>query len=202
MRILFARHGESTANVDRVIANRDSDHPLTARGREQAAALAEAVRPFAPQRIISSSIARAVETAAIVGGTLGVPIEADDALREFDCGVMEGRGDDAAWAAHAGVLREWFVLGRPDARIEGGESLTDLRARFIPFVAAAAQDLLAHGSGAILMISHGGLLQSLLPEVLDGLDPAKVREHPMPNTAFAVADIGPNGRLTSRGWPA
>jgi broad specificity phosphatase PhoE len=36
-RVLFARHGESTANLSRTFANRDDDRwPLTAAGIEQA----------------------------------------------------------------------------------------------------------------------------------------------------------------------
>lgn len=202
MWILFARHGQSTANLLQVIANRHSDHPLTDLGRSQAQELAVVVTPYAVRRIVTSPIRRAMETAEIVGGVLGLPVEGSDALREFDCGVFEGRADPTAWAAHAAVQREWFELGRPDARIEGGESLTDLRARFRPFVAAVADDVIGQGAGATLVISHGGLLQCLLPEILDGIDPPTARGHGMSNTAIVVAKVDPSGRLTASGWPA
>lgn len=46
MRLLFARHGESEANVDRVFSNRGWGHPLTPAGREQARVLAESDLAF------------------------------------------------------------------------------------------------------------------------------------------------------------
>ena len=208
--MLFARHGQSTANLLLVISNRDLEHPLTELGRHQAAALADAVHGEGVRRIFTSPLARAVETAEIVGRALDVPVERADALREFDCGVFEGRSDGEAWAAHAAVQREWFELGRQGARIPGGESLADLRARFLPFVAAIARDLRdgdaarARGSpaGSVLLISHGGLLHSLLPDVLDGLDAATVLANPLGNAAAVVADVEPDGRLACRTWPA
>ena len=141
---------------------------------------------------------------------LGVPVERADALREFDCGVFEGRSDDEAWAAHAAVQREWYELGRPGARIPGGESLTDLRARFVPFVAAVARDVREGDAerprgapaGSVLLISHGGLLHSLLPEVLGGLDPATVLANPLGNAAFVVADVDPTAALPAEGGPS
>ena len=191
-RILFARHGQSVANLLLVISNREPSHSLTDLGRRQAIALAGEARAEGVQRIVSSPLRRAFETADIVGAVLGVPVERADALREFDCGVFEGRSDDEAWAAHAAVQREWYELGRPGARIPRGESLTDLRARFVPFVAAVARDVREGDAerprgapaGSVLLISHGGLLHSLLPEVLGGLDPATVLANPLGNAAF------------------
>lgn len=198
-RLLFARHGQSTANLLLVISNRDVAHPLTKLGRRQAARLARAVRGDGVQRIFTSPLARALETAEIVGRALAVPVELADALREFDCGIFEGRSDEEAWAAHTAIQREWFELGRPDARIPGGESLTDLRARFVPFVHELARGPL---EGSVLLISHGGLLHSLLPEVLDGLERATVQANPLGNGAIVVADVEPDPRLTCRSWPS
>src|SRR4029077_17959640 len=140
MRVYFARHGESEANVLRVIANRGWAYPLTERGRSEASRLAGFVRVDleranldgrAPVRIVSSPLRRAAETAGILQAALGGVVELADALREADCGLMEGRSDESAWAAHDDVQSRW--LGDdPGARIEGGESLDDLRERFMP----------------------------------------------------------------------
>lgn len=206
MRILFARHGESTANLLRVISNRDIPHPLTELGRRQAAALADAVRPEGVRRIFASPIPRAAETAEIVGRTLEVPVVLTDALREFDCGEYEGRSDAAAWATHAAVLREWLEHGRPDARVAGGESLTEVRARFDAFVGAVIRDLLAGtaepGAGspdAVLLITHGGTLRCVLPRLLDGVDPALSKAGFLANAEIIAADVRPDGSLVRGG---
>ena len=84
--------------------------------------------------IYSSPIVRAAETAQIVAASKGLPVEIADALREPDCGIMEGRGDEEAWAEQHRVTHDWVVQRKFDSRIEGGESYHDLRARFVPFV--------------------------------------------------------------------
>ena len=201
MRLLFARHGESESNVRHVIANRVSDHPLTATGRRQAEVLAEAVRAEGVSRIISSPIRRAVETAAIVGRALDVGPEVADALREPDCGIYEGRSDDRAWLAHDDIERAWLVDGRADTRPEGGESLVDLRARFIPFVSRLVAADGDRGT-IVLLVGHGSLYRCVLPEILDGIDRAEVRRGYLGHTRYVVAESGPDGHLTCLDWPA
>ncbi len=200
MRLLFARHGESESNVRHVIANRESNHPLTATGRRQAEVLAEAVRGQAVSRIISSPIRRAVETAAIVGRAIEVGPELDGALREPDCGIYEGRSDEDAWRAHDDVERAWLVDGRADARLEGGESLVDLRRRFIPFVSRLVAADGDRGT-TVLLVGHGSLYRCVLPEILDGVDPAEVSRRYLGHTRYVVAESGPDGRLTCLDWP-
>ena len=98
--LIFVRHGQSEANVTRTISNRDLPHSLTELGKDQALNLAETLAMREVQIIYSSPILRARETADIVAGACGIEVTVADELREFDCGVMEGRGDDEAWQAH------------------------------------------------------------------------------------------------------
>lgn len=130
----FVRHGESEANVLGVIANRGAEHGLTERGRRQAETLARDLQGAGVARIYSSPLHRARETADILATILDVAFEVTDALREFDCGVAEGRSDPGAWALHQSVVEAWMEHGDLDARIEEGESFVDIRDRFVPFV--------------------------------------------------------------------
>jgi probable phosphoglycerate mutase len=104
VKLIFSRHGESEANVLRVISNRDLPHPLTERGRIQAQALAERLAKRRILALYASPVLRAQQTALMVGGKLSLSIHTAEALREFDCGVMEGRGDAEAWQAHHEVI--------------------------------------------------------------------------------------------------
>ena len=70
MRIHFARHGESTANTLHVFSNRQADHPLTEKGKAQAAALAVQLTDKGFSAFYSSPIPRAVETAQIISNTI------------------------------------------------------------------------------------------------------------------------------------
>ena len=134
MKITFTRHGESHANILRQISNRGLVHPLTRKGREQAAALADKLRERAITRIYTSPLLRAIETSIIVAERLEVDYEVTDALREFDCGIAEGRADQAAWQMWQEVFDDWTTHRRWERRIEGGESFYDVRDRFVPFI--------------------------------------------------------------------
>lgn len=195
MNIYFARHGQSEANVLRVISNRGLVHPLTELGRAQAAALAESLHGRPIVRIYTSPLLRARQTAEIVASALGVPVEEADALREPDCGEAEGRDDAEAWALNAGCWTAWRA-GQHDHRVPGGESLLDIRARFVPFVERLAA---APQSGDLLLIGHGMLYHTLLPLVLTNVDHAFGDAHAIPNTGFIVAEATPAG-LVCREW--
>jgi probable phosphoglycerate mutase len=192
MRLYFVRHGQSEANVLRVISNRDLPHPLTELGRQQAVALAERLSvPLAA--IYTSPIVRAAETAQIVARHKNLPVEKVDALREPDCGIMEGRGDEEAWAEHHRATNDW-VDGKFDSRIAGGESYNDLRTRFVPFIdrLTAAHVYTDHN---LLLITHGSLLYLMLPLVLSNIDLASVGDYPMPNTGSIIAENRANGLI-------
>lgn len=78
--LLLVRHAEAG---DRNLWDGDQDlRPLTELGRRQAEATGEALRPFAPTRILSSPAVRCVQTIAPLAEALGVEIEIVDELCE------------------------------------------------------------------------------------------------------------------------
>ena len=188
MQLIFARHGESQANVEKVISNRDLPHYLTARGRKQAAAMGGRLADMGIQEIYSSPIPRAQETARIVAERLGLSVQTADALKEVDCGILEGRGDQAAWQAYDEMLRQWDELHDHDYRIEGGESLNQVKRRFEPFIKALTQKSPPQGSG-ILLISHGNTLQHMLPVVLSNLGLDYLERHPLGTCGYLAAGM-------------
>ena len=199
MRILFSRHGESEANIQHIISNRDLPHKLTKVGVSQALALAETLTDWNVKKIITSPILRAQETAEIVAETLGLHPTISAALREFDCGLMEGRKDEEAWAAHLAVIHAWDEERDYERRIlPDGESFNDMKARFLPFIT----DLIAkniHLSDDILLISHGGMLHQMLPLIFANVDRAFTKHHPLGNCDLVVAHPQ-NEKLVCSGW--
>lgn len=195
--LYFVRHGESEANLLREFSNRGRKHPLTQRGRAQAHQLADVLRTKAISRIYTSPLLRATETASILAATLGIGVTVHDALREYDCGILEGRSDAAGWAIYDEVQHAWLEEGDWDRRIEGGESLRDMEARFVPFV----RDLVQQQSPgeATVLIGHGGLFRCVLPLVLANIDFAFVRQRGIDNTAYVLA-TEQDGRLICNQW--
>ena len=198
MRIYFARHGESEANILRVHSNRDVPHPLTAKGREQTAALAQKLADISATRLFTSPILRAVQTAEILSGALDVPYEITDALREYDCGILEGRADEAAWQQHFAMVDTWMHEGRWEARLEGGESFIDIRDRFGPFIEQLVADY-GDTPANIVLMGHGGLYRLMLPLVLVNTDYDFVFHQPLNYTTHIVAEATPAG-LTWINW--
>jgi probable phosphoglycerate mutase len=87
---IFLRHGETDSNVQRIVAG-SLDVPLTARGREQARAAAEALARSTITAIYASPLQRARDTAEAVASAVKLPVTLMDDLKERCWGVLEGQ---------------------------------------------------------------------------------------------------------------
>jgi probable phosphoglycerate mutase len=190
MKLYFVRHGESEANLLHEFSNRGRKHGLTDRGRQQAASLARKLQGASVAKLFSSPLLRAVQTAEILAGELGVPYRVTDALREYDCGVLEGRADAASWAAYQAVFDDWIRRGRWASRIEGGESLLDIQERFVPFIERLVEEG-RDSPGSVVLVGHGGLYHCMLPLVLVNVDWDLALAQPIHNTGYVLAEARP-----------
>ena len=93
--LLLIRHGESTWNVEHRLPGQLPGIELTEAGRAQAQRLASALMMLPLSSIISSPLARAVETAAYIaqGRTLTIQFEPD--LMDIELGHWSGQNRDA-----------------------------------------------------------------------------------------------------------
>jgi probable phosphoglycerate mutase len=187
MRLCFVRHGESEANVLKVISNRGLIHPLTDLGREQAAQLARSLADVHFARIYASPLLRARQTAEIVSAALSVPVEFADALREPDCGIAEGRSDEAAWAERNRISAAWLIAHDYEACLEGGESFNEVRARFTPFLDRVLVEY-AHTDDSILVITHRLLIYTMMSITLTNAAVALAEWQPIPNTGTIIVE--------------
>jgi probable phosphoglycerate mutase len=192
MRIFFARHGESEANLLQVMSNRDIQHHLTQAGRDQAIALAKALEGQGIGHVYSSPICRARETAEIVSNRLGAALTIADGLREFDCGILEGLGDEESWKQHQWVQEQWYFHVNPAARIEEGESFIDIETRFGRTLGEIVH---RHGEvgSAVLMLTHGATMTAMLPHLLANLTREQLWERGLTYTTFIEAKVGHYG---------
>jgi 2,3-bisphosphoglycerate-dependent phosphoglycerate mutase len=99
--ILVVRHGQSEADILNRCEGR-ADYALTDLGQKQARLLAEWIhREYTVDAIFSSTLNRAMQTAAAIVETTKVPVTYDDDLMEQNNGVI------------AGMLREEALLKYP-----------------------------------------------------------------------------------------
>lgn len=198
MRLIFCRHAESEANALHLMANRDQPYGLTERGIGQARELADELAADGVRVLYASHLLRAQQTARIVADRLGVDIRTSTVLRDFDCGVCEGRGDDEAWAMHDELIRVWDEERDYGRRIPGGESYNDIHARFVPFVEGVVRE--HNGADSVVaVIMHGAVMSLFLPVVCDNLTRAFVRQRVTRNCIRVVTETRAGG-LTCVSW--
>ena len=165
MRLLLARHGQTDWNVAQRFQGQ-SDVPLNEIGRQQADALADRLSTQPIDIVYCSDLQRALETANIIVRGSGCPsartsqpnLHLDSRLREMNFGEWEGltyreikQTDPAALAAWKSDIS---TTAAPN-----GETLNQLTAR----VQSVLNDLHAqHADKTILIVAHGGVLQTLL----------------------------------------
>ena len=139
-----------------------ADPPLSARGLEQAERLAHALaeEPEAAgiERIVTSDLRRAAETAAFVGRRLGLAPEPHTDLRETDVGAWSGLLPSEIEARWPDQLAR-FRTGDDHVRPGGGESRAMLRRR----VTRALSQLASEGDGPIAVVTHLGVMRLLRP---------------------------------------
>jgi len=170
-------------------------HHLTPTGIAAAEEIAKTLQR-APTSIWSSPVPRARETAAILSSHLGIPFQVDDALREYDVGRFEGTDDPNGWEEYRAVLDAWR-RGETEASVGGGESLEDIRARFVPFITQLIEG--AHEDDVVVLVSHGGLYRVALPLVLANVDLNYALSRPFGHLENVVAEVD-SGLLVCRTW--
>ena len=181
-RLWLVRHGQSTWNAaGRIQGQSYQAGSLTSTGREQAEQAAGQLALDAPGAvvIVASDLARTAETAAIIAGRLGLPLEFDAGLREQDLGELEGT---TAVSGDGDVLGQFW--DDPYRLPPGGESVAAMYDR----VHRTLRRLAAARPGAeLIVVTHGGPVRV-----------ATVAKLPPPGTPLARTAVG-NASITP--WP-
>ncbi|HTI35418.1 MAG TPA: histidine phosphatase family protein, partial [Miltoncostaea sp.] len=174
MRLILVRHGLSEWNAGGRVQGQ-ADPPLAPEGREEARRLAPLVLAEGPEAVVSSDLARARETAELLGAGA---VETDVRWRESAMGDWTGRAAAELLADPSGAFARWREgLERPP----GGESFDDMRDR----AGAAVCDLVARGLRCVVVVTHGGPVRAAVAE-LAGLAPWSLV--PVPNACLTIVE--------------
>ncbi len=155
MQLLLIRH----ALPHRSEPGQGSDPDLSEEGIKQAARLPDALARFPITRLISSPQRRAVQTAQPVADALGLPVEIDARLAEYDRDL-----------AHY-IPIEQIAAEYPEemARLASGHlpSSVDEKA-FLARINEAIRDVVAAGNheDTVAVFSHGGVINGLVHTIL------------------------------------
>lgn len=187
---LLIRHA-STADLDVRMSGRRPGVPLSRKGREQTAALAEHLAGTRIDALIASPLDRTRETAGAVARVAHLPVVFDDLLIEIDMGEWTGVAFDVL---HADPRWATWNAERDTARCPGGESMGEAQARIRGLMAREAA---RRPDQVIALVTHSDLIRAAVCDVL-GLGLAAVHRFsidPASITRMVVGNWG--GRLLS-----
>jgi glucosyl-3-phosphoglycerate phosphatase len=159
-RLVLLRHGQTDYNVGgRMQGHLDS--MLTETGVEQAASVAPEIARLVPDRLISSDLKRAVDTADLVAAACGLPVKYDARLRETHLGEWQGRTVAEIEDGWPGAIATW--RSDPGWAPPGGESRIEVVRRSLPVVEELDEEFATGDPDtSVVLVAHGGLIAGLV----------------------------------------
>jgi broad specificity phosphatase PhoE len=173
--LYLVRHGETDWNREQRLQG-TVDVPLNSAGVRQARRLADYFVPLPIVCIVSSPLARASATAAILAEACACPQTTDARLREIDHGTWTGRTLVDLGQCFPSLVKGEQLL--PEAfDVSAGESLSAVHQRASEVLA----DLLdAYGGQSVVAVGHGVTLAAMWCAAT-GLEMARLHERQPPN---------------------
>lgn len=154
--LLFVRHSKALANEQGILMGAKLDSPLSSKGILLAKEKAQLLRKqgFAPAKVYTSRLKRAIQTAQIFVEELGVDVEIAQLteLNERDFGIHDGKPYESVLAAFA-------KYGDNPPTIEPVTA-------FIDRVLKALEQIKHEASGPTLIVTHSNPLMVLQTALL------------------------------------
>lgn len=188
MRLLLARHAESQANVEHVIACGIPGPHLTRLGHDQAIGLADRLQDEGVTAIYHSRMVRTVETAAPLAERLRLPMIELPGLHEVDLGDVAERSDKEAYELMDALATEWNLHDRLDGSRPGGETGLDVVRR----MHTSFDDIRARHGGSddvVLAVAHGLCLRTSVQRWGDGVGLEFAFRNLLPNASVIEIDV-------------
>ncbi|GAB4505500.1 MAG: alpha-ribazole phosphatase [Anaerolineales bacterium] len=191
MKLLLVRHGQTDWNLTQRFQGQ-SDIPLNETGRRQAQALAARLSATQITAVYCSDLQRAVETAAILTHRLSPQpaLQRDMRLREMHFGAWEGFTYDQIKAEYPTALEVWenalYTHAPPD-----GETLEEVARRVLSILSELQAK---HDRQTILVVAHGGTLQTLICLAL-GLPPTMYWQFSLSPASLSELAFYPAGAI-------
>jgi len=178
-RVWLLRHAETA--TPSIFHGAESDIGLSERGRRQANALAGFFAQKKPDIVISSTMRRAIDTAAPIAAACDVRHLIEPDWHERRVGILGGQPHTPEHPLWGDTIRRW-IEGTTAHTSEGAESFDDLRNRLVP-----AWDRLTtrHAGESLVLVTHGMIVKVLLLSILTGWHVGRWKDlGPVPNLAI------------------
>jgi broad specificity phosphatase PhoE len=162
--IYLTRHGHTDLSVPDRYLGRRIPASLSERGREDARALGERLKSVPIDRIISSPLERAAETAHLLAGDRPLEVETDERLTEFDYGAWEGMTTDEV----SERMPEEYRLYEANPAIYrpgGGENGIEASRRAVALIDYLLEWWAGTGDRTVLLVGHSSINRVLLAAI-------------------------------------
>lgn len=163
IRLFLIRHGETAWNVLGKYQGQ-SDVALSENGIEQAERLAANFPADTLDRVYTSDLIRAAETAQMVAGRFGIPVKKCRDFREIDFGDWEGRTYKEIASRWPEAMANFFR--HPDIlKIPNGETFQELQIRAMKALTHILSDK-ENEEKNVAVFAHGAIIRTMLAGVL------------------------------------
>ncbi|MGH3815593.1 MAG: histidine phosphatase family protein [Pseudonocardiaceae bacterium] len=189
LRLVLARHGQTTANAEGILDTRLPGRPLTEEGHRQAAELAERLAGESVVAVYASRALRAQQTAEPVAARHGLTAQVLKGVHEVAVGDLEGRRRPEDHRALHEMYYAWHS-GDLQAALPGGESGSQVLHRYLPDVAAIRA---AHPGGTAVLVSHGAATRLAVMALASNIDGVFAEPRHLPNVATVLLEADGHG---------
>ncbi len=181
--LFVVRHGRADFPMPGAWVGR-LDPPLSEEGAGELEALLPFIRTLEAEKVYTSPLRRAGESARILADGLGLPLEKADGLLEMDLGVFSGHTPEEIATLHPEAW-DAYLHDTVGTAPPGGEAFADMAERVIAFGMAVESE------GTALLVTHTGPLLALACHAMGLPFATRVRLHPATASVTKLA-------LTSR----
>jgi broad specificity phosphatase PhoE len=193
-KIYLIRHGETEFNRLGVFRGR-YEVDLNDRGRRQAGQIGEALKDQGIELLLSGPLARAKETAQIIGRTIGVAPAVDEAFNNIALGKWQGVPKAEIKRDYPDLWKLWIT--EPEGlRIPDGETVEEVRKRSIK----GLMKVLGEHQDGLGIVTHRSVIKTLAASLLQ-VKPPYFWKFYIDNAAYSVFEYGANG-FTLLAWNA
>lgn len=161
--LIFVRHGQSEWNIDNRIQG-TTNTKLTTKGKMQAERLALELSNYNIDKIYSSCLDRAKNTALTVGAVINKPIDLESSFNEMNFGIWQGKTMKEIEINHNKDFNIW--MKEPDKlNLENAENLKSLREKLAPKLEEIIISM--DDQETVLIVTHGTTLKTAILTLLD-----------------------------------
>ncbi len=164
MRFFFIRHGETTANKNRIFQG-TSDYPLTDEGKEEIRRIGKYIEHIKFSKLITTPLSRAKDSADIIMKILKNPPEVfiDSKLVEMNYGEWEGKFYDEIKEKYPDIAKVWYK--NPfKAKIPKAEGFKSFKKRVLKALDYWKNS--ANSDENLLFVTHGGVIMMCIADFL------------------------------------